>query len=361
MGKLRSIWRYLGELRRALRQSPRALRDGGASIPRQLCELLLLRAGPGKLTPEDYYLMRVYRRGLSLAEKSKYISTPTMGAIARDRRWDLVAHDKLLTYGVLLGHGIRVPEILAVVHATRAFGNRPTLQSPAELEAYLTGQAPYPFFSKPVLGIYSKGSMLVEALDSARSSLLLGDGSSICLKDYVQQSFKRKSGYLIQELLHPHPEIAALVGDRVCTVRMMVLFDDGGPRLYRALWKIAALENIADNYWRKGNILCLLDNEDGTVRHCTTGLGPELREIDRHPATNAHLPGFAIPQWEELRHLTLRAARTMPVQAWDIAPTSKGPMALEVNVFGILFLPQVAEQSGLYQGEFCAFMEAHRR
>jgi len=338
--------------------------DGGVSIPMQLRELLQMRLGPGKLTPDDYYLLRLYRRDLSSAQKSTYLSNPALRIIARDRRWGVIADDKLLTYAILTGNGIRVPKILAVVHPTGAFADRPTLKSPSELEAYLTGPATYPFFSKPVRGVYSRGSMLVEGLDRPRNSLLLGDGSEISLKAYTQQACKRKHGYLIQELLHPHPEVAALVGDRLCTVRVLVLVDEKGPRVHLALWKIAAPENMADNYWRKGNIICLLDSEQGTVLRCTTGLGTETRGIDRHPVTNRRLSGFTLPQWDELLDLTLRAARALPglpIQAWDIAPTSEGPMALEVNENGSLFLPQIATGSGIYQGEFRAFMEAHRR
>ncbi|MGF1630372.1 MAG: sugar-transfer associated ATP-grasp domain-containing protein [Kiloniellaceae bacterium] len=362
--KLASAWQFFRDLCRTLPRCWRASRDEGVSVLRQIIEIVVLRLGPGKLTPDDYHLMRVYRRGLSFADKSKYLSNPATGVIGRDRRWGVIADDKLLTYALLSAHGIKVPEIYAISHPSRAFGQRPALKSAAELEEYLLSKGPFPFFSKPIRGSYSKDGMLVGSLDDTRTALLLGDGSSLPLKDYVRHCSERPSGVLIQELLHPHAAIAALVGDRLCTVRMIVLFDDKGPRLHCALWKIAASGNMADNYWRKGNILALLDRETGTVVRCTVGLGAELREVDRHPGTNECLPGFAIPQWDELRELTFRAARALPglpVQAWDIAPTTKGPMALEVNVFGSLFLPQIAVQSGIYQGEFREFMNAHRK
>ena len=145
---------------------------------------------------------------------------------------------------------------------------------------------------------------------------------------------------------------------------MIVLFDGSGPRLFCSLWKVATGGNMADNYWRKGNILALLDRERGTVQKCTTGLGPELQTVSHHPDTGKCLIGFAIPDWDAIVDLTKNAACAvpgLPVQAWDIAPTAKGPMALEVNVFGSSFLPQLAMGAGLYQGEFRAFMDAHRR
>jgi hypothetical protein len=58
--------------------------------------------------------------------------------------------------------------------------------------------------------------------------------------------------------------------------------------------------------------------------------------------------------------VTLRAARAfsgLSMQAWDIAVTPQGPMPLEVNDIGSLFLPQMADQRGLYEaGEFREFI-----
>jgi hypothetical protein len=45
------------------------------------------------------------------------------------------------------------------------------------------------------------------------------------------------------------------------------------------------------------------------------------------------------------------------MQAWDIAVTPDGPVPLEVNDVGSLFLPQMADQRGLYEAEeFRAFI-----
>lgn len=363
MSSLRFLVGFLGGALRALPKAKAATQDGGVSLARQFSELIRLRAGPGKLNPDDYYRMRVYRKDLSFAEKAKYISNTAFGAIKRDRRWGVVADDKLLTYGLLMGYGIRIPEIHALIHPVRAFGNLRTLRSGPELKEYLLNGAPYPFFSKPVQGIYSQDTLLVKALDPTKQALMLGDGSEVSLEEYVRDCSERTSGHLIQELLHPHPEIAEVCGDHLCTVRAIVMLDRDGPRIFCTLWKIAASENMADNYWRKGNMLAVLDRSDGSVIRCTTGLGPDMREVDRHPATGKPLIGFKLPDWDEAIDLVLSAARAipgLPIQAWDIALTSKGPMALEVNVFGSVFLPQIAMQQGLLEGELAAFMEKNR-
>jgi hypothetical protein len=307
--------------------------------------------------------MRLYRRDIDYAEKAKYLSLAALSRLKRDKRWGIVADDKLLTYALLSYQGIEVPKIHAIFHPVRAFEGSVSLRSVAELETYLLTTAPFPFFSKPIQSIFSQDAILVKSLDISSRTLSLGDGSKVALHEFAKGCSKRKKGYLLQELLHPHRKIAAVCGDRLSTVRMTVLIDEEGARLFSAQWKIAVPENMADNYWRKGNILALLDKRAGIVKRCTSGLGKEMHEVDISPATGKSLIGFVLPDWSEAVDLTLKAARALPglpIQAWDIALTSKGPMALEVNVFGSPFLPQIAQQEGLYKGEFRAFMDAHR-
>jgi hypothetical protein len=59
----------------------------------------------------------------------------------------------------------------------------------------------------------------------------------------------------------------------------------------------------------------------------------------------------------------MRAALYFPdlgMQAWDIAITDDGPVVLEVNVVGSLFIPQLVTQKGLLQGEFRDFVRPFR-
>lgn len=364
MQKIYMVWKFVRDLGRTLRSSSRAVGTEGVSLPRQFYELVRLRLGAGKLSPTDYYQMQLYRRDLTFAQKRQYISVAAMNAMAWDKRWGIVADDKLLAYSLLASQGIRVPEVQAIFHPVRSYGAVPALRSEEELEDYLIGRATYPFFSKPIQGIFSQNTLLVKAFDGASRTLLLGDGSSVPLREFTRQYAKRSKGYLMQELLHPHADIAALCGERLCTVRFIVLVDKQGPRVFRALWKIAAPQNMADNYWRPGNMLALLDMTTGAVQRCTSGFGPEMKVIERHPVSGQPLPGFTLPCWGEVVDLTLRAARTIPaipIQAWDIALTSKGPMPLEVNIFGSPNLPQISAEAGLLQGEFRAFIEAQKR
>jgi hypothetical protein len=142
-------------------------------------------------------------------------------------------------------------------------------------------------------------------------------------------------------------------------LRLIVFFDSKGTKLFCAIWKIASGSNMADNYWRNGNLLALLNRDTGQIERCMTGLGPDWRMVTHHPDTGARLVDEYVPCWEQAVSVTLKAAQIfpgLPVQAWDIALTDRGAVALEVNVFGSPFLPQVAKGEGLIKDEFAEFM-----
>jgi hypothetical protein len=210
--------------------------------------------------------------------------------------------------------------------------------------------------------MFSKGFALLEEYDSKSATLRLGDGSSLPVEEFANRCMAPGSGMLFQQLLIAHPDIAREFGPRLCTLRLIVMLGDQGPILFRALWKIVGGGNTADNYWRPGNILARLNLHTGQVEQATTGLGTQMRFIERHPDTGRPLNGFGVPCYREAVEVTLRAARAFPgliMQAWDVAVTPEGSMPLEVNDIGSLFLPQLADQRGLYEAD--EFREFVRR
>jgi hypothetical protein len=169
-------------------------------------------------------------------------------------------------------------------------------------------------------------------------------------------------GYLFQETLRPHPAVRAMIGERIATVRMVVLLNDGGPELLRALWKVPVGAHVADNFWRDGNMLAALDPVDGRVARVVRGVGHRQTEVASHPDTGHELVGQRLPDWDVATSLCLRTAASLPglaMQAWDVALTAEGPLLLEVNNGGDFNLPQHAFGQGLYQGRLREFAERH--
>jgi hypothetical protein len=343
-----NVPRQLRELYTVFRKfGLRAYADNGVSPAGQLLEMMRLRLGPGKLEPEDYYRMRVYRRDLDFDAKGLFLS---QRAVALSHKWTIVADDKLLAYRLLEHEGIKTPEIHAICEPLRTYRDRPALRSADEIVAYLHSGARYPFIAKPSTGIFSQDVRLVSGFDAASGCVQLAEEATLDASAFARGCIERKNGTIFQELLLPHPRIAAEISTRLCTMRLIVLLERDHCWLFRAYLKVASGGNVADNYWRPGNFIATLDMATGAIKQCATGLGPDFRVLDSHPVTGRPLAGFAVPFYAEAVELVLRAARIFPgirMQAWDVAITPAGPIPLELNVEGSVFLPQAADQRGM--------------
>jgi hypothetical protein len=217
-----------------------------------------------------------------------------------------------------------VPETRALYQGDGRFAAVPAFAEPEALAAHLRTEMRYPFFGKPVAGIRSIGVVAVEGYDDGGDALVFLGGRTLALDGFVRElEAYRKHGYLFQEMLRPHPEVATLCGPRLSTVRLIVLLERGEPAIRNALWKIPVGDNPADNFWRPGNLLAGLD-ADGQVTRVIQGTGADQVELERHPDTEQPLMGATLPDWPALTALCLRAARAFPglrMQAWDVALT----------------------------------------
>jgi hypothetical protein len=342
-----------------------ALSAHGKGFWSQLSEIWRLRFGEGKLDPKEYYYYRLYDdEAYSFDEKKRFLGKACWNEIYRRcnaLNWWAIAHDKLAFYALLRGQGLPLPENRALFHAFRRSGDLPVLETPSALADYLRTQAAYPVFAKPVTGIRSVGVAGLQRYDSADDTLELTDGRKVAVDDYVKDVERYQAdGYLFQERLKPHQEIARLSGDRLTTIRLVVGVESTGPALLHALWKVPVGNNPADNFWRPGNLLAALDPESGAVRRVISGVGPDQKEVEAHPDSGQRLLGAKMPDWQAALDLCLQAATMfvgLRLQAWDVALTDRGPVLLEMNIGGDFNLPQLALAAGLMSDEFTDFLK----
>lgn len=344
-----------------------AARDYGKSIPSQLIEMTILGTATGKLTPKEYFMYSLYDdRKHTLKEKKRFVGLAAqmvMNRICNDYEWWEVADNKIAFAQYFQERGFPVAPIVAAYHPQKTLAPITTLRSPDDIRDFLHRRASYPLFSKPAGGIDSLGAARLEAFDEASNELILADARRVAIDRFIEEVVQFKDGYIFQEVLHPHPDIAAVCGDRIANVRMVVLLGDSGPELLRALWKIPVGSNIADNMWR-GNILGSLDLETGRVSRATQGLGLKRRDLDVHPDTGRAIKGMILPQWAAAKALCLDAAKTIPglkLQSWDISICDSGPVLGEVNVGGGYYLPQLAADSGMLEDKFLRLLDSRSR
>ena len=342
-----------------------AMKKHGKGLVSQVSDIAKLSFGYGKLSPQEYYYYGLYDdERYSYADKTCFLGDRAHKRIhmrCNDMSWAIVAHDKLAFYAQMAGLGFRVPRLFALYHKVRTFGPVPTQRSPGELAGFLRSGMTYPFFSKPVTGTWSVGVAAIDAREG--DELVAATGARIAIDAFIAEiSEFFADGYLFQERITVHPEIRAICGNGLSTVRVILMIDDEGARFLHAVWKITSGDNIADNFWRTGNMLAAVDLEDGTVQRVVRGVGPDQEEIETHPASGRPLKGITLPEWPRIKDICVSACQAFPgvkMQAWDVALTEDGPMLLELNIAGDVNLPQIARGRGMLDDGLRSFIATH--
>ena len=340
-----------------------AAQVSGKAPSAQVRDIARLAFGRGRLHPEEYFYFRLFDKRYTDQLQQAFVGKrleSQLHQVTCAPDWGIVAHDKLLCYALLASFGFPVPRTVALYRHGANLPGMISLSTPSELTAALRGSLKWPLFGKPVRGMRSVGVISIESYDAGSDILRLTQGRTVgvdelahALADYA------RDGYLFQEPILQHPEIAAICGKTVGTVRVVILLGAEGPELYKALWKVPVGANVADNFWREGNILAALDPDTGRIMRAVQGVGPALREVDAHPTSGQRLVGHVLPNWNELRELAMSAAGVMPgvrMQAWDIALGVEGPILVEVNIGGDYNLPQLATGEGMLDERFLAFI-----
>ncbi len=343
----------------------RAQKETGTSVIRQARDMLALRRGEGKLSAEEYLGNRLFDPGFSMEDKRRFLGIQAKVIVDRlcnpSFKGRAAVRDKIIFAAMMAELGFPVPKPLGFVHPTRSSFIATDLRDREALLGFLRA-LDGPVFGKPVDSRWSLGAASLDGYRSDSDSVILLGGEEIGAETFADQvmGFADK-GYLFQERLVPHPEVARLAGPAIGTIRLLTGNLEGERELLDCAWKIVAGGNVADNFWRDGNMLGQIDPETGTVMRVASGLAHESRTHEEHPDTGEALPGFTIPFWKEAVALVLQAATVLPdlrLIGWDIAVTPDGPVIVEANTLPAFNLHQLASGTGIMKGRFEAFVTA---
>lgn len=347
----------------------RARNEAGKPPFAQAREMLALRRGFGGLTPEEYLAYRLYDDRLHDAEgKRRFLGVRAEHAVDRicnaDERWRGLVKDKIVFAAMMQGLGFPVPALVAFHHARRRCFMARDLRTREDLAAFLRA-LPQPVFGKPAGSRWSLGAASLTAYDAATDTVTTLSGEPFPVDALVEQvAGFADQGYLFQERLVPHPALARACGRAIGTVRLLTAQTDDGPALMAAAWKVVAGHNVADNFWRRGNMLAAIDDATGTVECVASGLGHDSRTHESHPDTGVRLLGLTLPDWQEACAMCLQAATALVglrLIGWDLALTDRGPVIVEANTLPAFNLHQVATGRGLLDDRFAAFVDSCRR
>jgi hypothetical protein len=337
-------------------QALRTKKQSKIGLLRQLREITAMRFGDGLLDPWEYYFFQVYLDHYSREEKRRFAGWRCelhLDGLLNTGPARKLANDKLLFHLFMTEHGAPLAEIRAVY----ATGDQPTLGaklgSPDAAERFLRDPVNMPVFVKPVRGAQGHDTSAVLGPTGDRRSLVMADGRRVGLRDFVAGLQEGQGGFIFQELLRSQQAIRRICGDRLTTVRAIVILSPGGPEILSAVWRVPTGSNVTDNFdvGRAQNIAAGIDIETGELRRIIRGAHWHNIPVDHHPDTGLRFEFGALPDWPLIRELCLRYApefEDLRLQHWDIALTDRGPVIMELNVAGGLRTHQIVAERGIF-------------
>jgi hypothetical protein len=285
----------------------RAAQQTGAPPMQLTREYSRLAFGPGKISFEDYIKYRLFDDAwLQGAEKADFIGARRNRDLVIDinyrHDWHGLLTNKLVSTSYLATYGLPVIAPLGIYAPGLTVASGDLLRTRDELRAFLLDESRYPLFGKPVESFQSLGALALLGCDAASGELIAVGKRRLKVDETLDDIEKHYgAGYLFQKMVKPHRDLIPRIGERLATVRILTIATPDGPKAFRAGWKIPAAGNVADNFWRPGNMLAGLDFETGRVERVTSGVGFEMTDVTHHPDTGAELIGLVAPEWERMK------------------------------------------------------------
>jgi hypothetical protein len=348
----------------------RMVAETKASPLKIMRDYVSLSFGPGKVSFRDYTQLRLFDEAFWEGADRRQVVGQHRGVEVHQQLnfrhdWWGMFDNKVAMASYLAAYGFPTIPTLAVYCPALDTTAAHVARDADGLRRVLAEESNYPLFGKPAEGLQSLGSVGLKRYSSQSHCLETTDGRVIALDAFVADIVRHYAGgYLLQKFASPHATIRALCGDRLPTIRIVTLNLEGAPKVFRACWKVPAGDNIADNYWRAGNLLAQIDLATGTVRRVLSGAGLSLAHHIVHPDTKMHMTGFQIPHWDAMVAMVVEAARLMqhvPLIGWDVAALDGGPVIVEMNERPDFFLPQLADGRGVLDAELTGFLAVQKR
>lgn len=337
-----------------------AVKKSGRSAFTIAKEFALLQKSYQKINIVEYIRWKLYDSDrYNPAERAAFVSNDLHWPIINkccDPAWNAVAEDKVIADLVMRESGVPVPETLAVIdRSIRHYPGVQKLGTPEAVRDMMLAQDGSGMFGKVVGGMVSFGAFAIERADETHVTCV---GREPMTYETFLTDFIGNNAYIIQKILTNHIDLDTYCS-ALATVRMVNLIRDGRIDTVIAVIKLPQGENIADAFWRAGNLACEVDVETGTIKTVVRRDGPEMIFLEDHPEIPG-LMGLQLPHWKKLREINELAAKVyapLRYQSCDIAITPNGPVMIELNYGGGFDLPQNASGRGLLTPDIRTFFE----
>lgn len=276
--------------------------------------------------PFDYYRFEFYKGSKTWDEKSRYVSKRGSCYYPYEKnsiKYLYLFNNKLVTKTLLAGFGLPQPKLLATI------GEAYEIKGKDQFVSFLDS-AGQDLVLKP---IDDSGGQGVFVLRRTGGGWTMGDRRYEVEEIWEPIRKIRHSGYLVEEMVHNTPQIAALHPTSLNTIRIMTIkTDDGRWHATHGALRVGRGRRAVDNLGSGGIHLTIDDSGRTTYAHDWSQDHP----ITHHPDTGAELIGIHIQEYRDVVELALAASRKfgfMGILGWDIACTPQGPSIVEGNAF----------------------------
>ncbi len=349
----------------------------GISALRLGAEILRRQLGRQRLPAREYFVYGAHRARLTPAERDCFIGD----GLGSDMCAALLGRDgvsvaglqsgKLVADRVLTRAGLPVPRIQAVAGGDGADLPAPHLPDATAVTRFLDHDGALPLFGKPARGSNSLGAVSI-LTRPAPGRLELGDGREVSCAQFADEVFRHfPTGYLFQDMLRPHPAVAALTGPVVPTLRLVTLRT--GPDevciLYGGI-KSPGKGAMVDGAASMTTLEAAADVATGRILRLQDPRRLGGNDLAQNPVTGAAMAGALLPGWAAGCDLARAAHGLFPTQGvvgGDIALTPQGPVIVELNSHPGMSFYQKTMARGLWNRDLApALTEAlaragHRR
>ncbi len=342
------------------RQLWRTRREHDAPVGAQLAELLLFRR-VSRMSRSEFYLYRLWRAGVPLADRltftslrERLITDPRLNPLP----WRAVCASKTAGAALLRGAGLNVPECLGMIGAGPLpdCGGAPAIRSAADLASVAKDAGPAGLIVKPDDGMQGRSVISIAWTGSREVVDVAGTVHDI---DQLWEELRRPPARMwrLERRVMAHPALARMSAGGTPTLRMLALFVHGTPFMHAVTLRLPCRGSAVDNF-SAGNYAAPVDPATGRI-------GPAVRRdfdgvFEKHPDTGATVAGLTLPGWPAARDAIVEAMpRLTPLSAlgWDVALTDNGPVVLEINDYWGAYAVQRPHDRGILFGALIELLE----
>jgi hypothetical protein len=332
-------------------------------------ELMRLGHGPGGLTPDDYFLQGAWRPGLSWDERREFVGSRANHALNQALNPPVgedgaaVTVDKLASAARFAAAGIPQPRILAVAAQNRPDASLRWLDGPEATADFLGEAGLFPCFGKPVHGSTGIGAASLLGVDRS-GEILLGSGVAVDGRTLAREIWEDYApGFLFQELVRPHPALAALIGPVIGTLRVVTVDAGRGPEALYATLKAPAAKAMVDTAAGPMGCYAAVALDTGKLLRLQDRRQMGGIDLDRFPVTGATVRAAQLPDFPAALDMACAAHRAIGNRGLlgsDILLSDRGPLMNEINGSPFHSSYQTAFARGVLNPEFLPRLQAVR-